>query len=71
MKEYTVKEYEKEDYDKASQEMTNEDVISLLRYIKRGYLPDYNYTGDEADYERYKLHMAMSKAIQAIECGGM
>lgn len=67
MKEYTVKKYEMKDYEKVSKEMTNEDAANLLEYIKRGYLPDYNYTGDETDFERYKLHIAMSKAIQALK----
>ena len=68
MKEYTVKEYEMEDYEKASKEMTNEDAINLLEYIKRGYLSDYNFTGSEKDFEYYKLHVAMRKAIEALKC---
>lgn len=67
MKKYIVKEYEMEDYEKVSKEMTNEDVVNLLEYIKRGHLPDYGYSGSESDMENYKLHVAMSKAIQAMK----
>lgn len=67
MKEYVVKEYEMKDYKEASDKMTNADIINLLEYIKRGYLPDYNYTGSEEDFENYKLHAAIWKAIQVLE----
>lgn len=67
MKQYTMTVYENEDYDKISTEMTNEEVVELLLYIKRGYIPDYNYTGSEEDFENYKLNMAMSKAILIIK----
>lgn len=50
-------------------------IVSLLEYIKRGYLPDYNYTsGKDEDgdtiqlpNEYYPLHVAMSVAIRAVE----
>ena len=67
MKEYTVKEYEFEDYTSIGDTMTKEDIISILEYIKRGYIPDYNFTGSEDDFERCKMHTAMSKAIEAVE----
>ena len=67
MKEYTVKEYEIDDYKSAKDAMIKEDIVDILEYIKRGYIPDYNYTGSEDDFERYKMHIAMSKAIEAIK----
>lgn len=50
-------------------------IVSLLEYIKRGYMPDYNYTtGENDDYEdvclpdyNYPLHVAMLVAIDALE----
>lgn len=67
MKEYTVKEYEFDDYKAAKDAMTKDDIVDILEYIKRGYIPDYNYTGSEDDFERYKMHVAISKAIEAIK----
>lgn len=67
MRTYTVTEYEKTDYDEYENSITIKDVIESLRYIKRGYIGDYNYTGDEYDFERFKMHMAMIKAIEILE----
>lgn len=67
MKEYTVKEYEFDDYKAAKDAMTKDDIVDILEYIKRGYIPDYNYTGSEDDFERYKMHVAISKVIEAIK----
>lgn len=67
MREYTVREYEMEDYEMAKESMTNEEAINLLEYINRGWIPDYNFTGKEDDFENYKLHMAMLKAIEALK----
>lgn len=67
MRTYTVTEYERTDYDDYENNITLEDVIERLRYIERGYIGDYNYTGDEDDFELFKMHIAMLKAIEILE----
>lgn len=62
-----VKKYEHEDYVTLKDNMTPEEIIRILEYIKRGYIPDYNFTGDEEDIERFEMHTAMSKAINIIQ----
>lgn len=50
-------------------------MVSLLEFIRRGYMPDYNYeTGENEDYEEvclpdchYPMHIAMLVAMDAIE----
>lgn len=64
MREYTVKEYDIEDYDSVS--MTLKEIADHLAYIDRGWLPDWNYTGTEDDYNNYLLHFAMHKAEKII-----
>lgn len=55
------------------EELTCKTVKHYLEFIKRGYLPDYNYTHDSKDGsavrpdENFPLHMAMYAAIKAIE----
>lgn len=66
MRTYTVTEYEKSDYDEYEENITIEQIINSLEYAKRGYIGDYNYTGEEDDFELFKIHMAMSKAIELI-----
>lgn len=68
MKKTEVIEYEKEDYD-ALDNMSKDEIISQLEFIKRGYLPQNYYAqdGSESDYENTKMHIAMRKAIEAIE----
>ena len=67
MRQYTVTEYEREDYDDFKRNLTNEQAIQLLERISRGYLPDYNFTGTEDDFDNYCLHKAIDKAIEALE----
>jgi len=67
MKEYVVREYEQSDYDKAREEMTFEKANEVLGQIGRGYLPDYNYTGSEDDYDHFILHLAIRKAQEACK----
>lgn len=69
MKEYKVriKEFEDDDYLNIHKEMTTGEVIHTLEYIKRGYIPDYNFTGTESDFENCKMHTAMSKAIEVLK----
>ena len=67
MREYIVREYDKEDYDIGRDSMTITDAITRLESIDRGWLPDYNYTGNESDYEAYLNHVAMRKAIETLK----
>ena len=67
MRTYTVTEYDKEDYDAVRENMTDEEVLSALKSIERGWLPDWNYSGAEDDFEYYKLHLALYKAMDIIQ----
>lgn len=66
MRTYTVTEYEKEDYAKARDEMTIGEVINNLEHIDQGWIPSYNYSGTEEDFDNYKLHMALRKAMELL-----
>lgn len=66
MRTYTVTEYEKSDYDDYENNITIGEIISNLGHIRRGYVGDYNYTGEEDDFDRFKLHMAVFKAIELL-----
>lgn len=66
MKTYTVTEYDMEDYNKARDDMTDEEAVNLLKRIERGWIPDYNFDGTESDFDNYKLHMALYKAIDVL-----
>jgi len=67
MIEYTVRNYDMEDYEIAKNSMTTDDIVNCLKYIGRGYVPDYSFSGSEDDFESYKLHMAICKAIEIIK----
>lgn len=67
MRIYTVTEYDTEDYDAVRENMTNDEAIRLLERINRGWIPDYNFTGTEDDFENYKLHQALYKAMDALK----
>ena len=67
MRQYTVTEYEQEDYEYFERNLTNKKAIEFLERISRGYLPDYNFTGTEDDFDNYCLHQAIYKAIEALE----
>lgn len=67
MREYTVREYDEEDYRKVVTEMTDDKIVDLLDLIDRVYLPDFNYSGSENDYESYRLHVAMHMAINKLK----
>ena len=67
MREYVVKEYDMQDYDDFRDNLTGDKAIELLERISRGYLPDYNFTGTEDDFDYYCLHQAIYKAIEALE----
>lgn len=67
MREYTVRKYDKDDYDIGRDSMTIADAIVRLKQINRGWIPDYNYSGEESDYEAYLDHVAMRKAIDVLK----
>ena len=58
MRTYTVTEYEKSDYDDYENNITIDEIISKLEH--------YNYTGEEDDFELFKLHAAVFKAIELL-----
>lgn len=66
MKTYTVTEYEREDYDRVREEMTNQEAIQLLDRIERGWIPDYDFSGSEDDFDKYTLHVALYKAMEVL-----
>lgn len=67
MRTYTVTEYDKQDYDDYENNITLIEIINNLKYIKRGYIGDYNFTGEEDDFERFKLHVSLYKAIKILK----
>lgn len=67
MRKYTVTEYEQQDYDDYRNNITVDEVISNLKRINRGYIGDYDFTGEEDDFKRYKLHTSIYKAIELLE----
>ena len=70
MRTYTVTEYDKEDYDAQSKEiseMTNNELAQEIRKIARGWLPDYNYTGEENDFDNHKRQIIMSRVATILE----
>ena len=67
MRTYTITKYDMEDYNEYEENITIDDIINKLEYAKRGYIGDYNYTGDEDDFELFKIQIAMSKAIDLLE----
>lgn len=66
MRKYEVTEYDMSDYDDFKNNLTPEHTITILEYIDRGYLPDYNFTGTEMDFEYHSLHCAMRMAIESL-----
>ena len=67
MRTYTVTEYDREDYDEYEENITIDEIVSKLEYAKRGYIGDYNYTGEEYDFDLFKIHTAMRKAIELLK----
>lgn len=73
MREYTVREYDKEDYDIQKdmiKEMSRKELADNIRGIARGWLPDYNFTGEERDYDAHRRQMIMCRAAEIIESKG-
>ena len=67
MKTYTVTEYENEDYETFRENVTNEEILNLLERIESGWLPNYSFDGTEGDFDNYKLHVSLDKAIDAMK----
>ena len=67
MRTYTVTEYEQEDYQNFKDNLTDEKAIEILGRISRGWLPDYNFSGDESDFENYCLHQGIYRAQDALK----
>ena len=67
MKTYTITKYEMSDYDEYEENITIDEIVNKLEYAKRGYIGDYNYTGDEWDCELFKIHAAISKAVKLLK----
>jgi len=73
MREYTVREYDAADLD-ALENMSNEDIVTTLEGIKRGWLPQ-NYivaptpgkTYSEDEYDATRWHAAMRLAIKKLQ----
>lgn len=70
MRTYTITEYDMEDYENYRNNLTIEETINTLEHIRRGWIDDYNYTGTEDDFERYKLHAALNNAIKILQQRG-
>lgn len=66
MRTYTVTEYEQQDYDDYENNITLTEIINNLKTINRGYIGDYEFTGEEDDFERFKLHASLYKAIEIL-----
>lgn len=66
MRTYTVNEYEQEDYSQARENMSDREAALLLEKIDRGWIPGYDFTGTQQDFENYRLHVALDKAIKAL-----
>lgn len=66
MRKYTVTEYDDNDYKDFKNNLTDENAIVLLERISRGWLPDYDFSGTETDFDNYCLHQAIYRAIDAL-----
>jgi hypothetical protein len=67
VKTYKITEYEMIDYTAFRDGITVDEVLNGLAKIARGWLPDYNFTMTESDFEAYKNQMIMCKAIEIIK----
>lgn len=62
--------YDKADYNKQKElikNMSMKEIADKIRIIRRGCLPDYNFTGSEYDFYAYELQMVMSRAADIID----
>lgn len=72
MREYIVREYDMKDYDIQEDKidnMTYTELAEAVRGIARGWLPDYNFTGEEDDFDNHKRQMIMSRVARLLEEG--
>ena len=66
---YTNTIYEMEDYDNQRNEVDNippKELAIAIRGIARGWLPDYNFTGNESDFYNHKQQMIMSRVAEIL-----
>lgn len=61
MSKYSMTDYEKRE------NMSVEEVINNLKYLDRGYIGSYNFSGTELDLERYTMHSTIRNAIELIK----
>lgn len=71
MIEYTIREYDMDDYDIQRDKIDNmtKELAEVIRGIARGWLPDYNFTGEECDFDNHKGQMIMSRVARLLEEG--
>lgn len=70
MIEYTVREYDKQDYEIQEQEineMSKDELSREIIDIARGWLPDYNYTGEENDFENHRRQMIVDRVAKILK----
>lgn len=68
MKQYTV--YEMEDYniqEEQVEKMSTKELADYVRYVARGWLPDYNFTGTEDDFAQHKDQMIMRRVAKILD----
>ena len=63
MRTHTVTEYDKRYYDYYENNITLTEIIDNLEAIDSGYIGRCEFTGEEDDFERFKLHISLHKAI--------
>ena len=66
MRQYTVPEYDIEDYDNFMNSLNDEKVADILDRISDSWIGKYSFTGDENDFEKYALHMALQYAANKL-----
>lgn len=67
MRNHTLVTYDKTDYDNVRKNMSRQEIIDLLNEIGDKRLPSYSLNGDAVDFDVYKLHIALDKAIEVLE----
>lgn len=66
MRTYTVTEYDRQDYDDFENNITIDQVIAILDDIDNDWIGDYDYTGEERDFQLFQLHVALREAIKLL-----
>lgn len=67
MRSFTTTLYDYEDYKNVRDDMTDEEAAKTIEKIQRGYLPDYSCDGTENDFDNYRMHVALDKAMGALK----